>query len=317
MTAAHLADPAWSIFTEDWDPAYGAPATFDLDAPDGVEPAEPDTGPVAGRPAHVPIAFVDGRRRAELSLWLEHAPTGVRIPGLAGAYAVGAVTIRPGRQAAFSGIRVGRVVVWGAGANAGDIRHGGYTWAAESVASGDPEALLARLQDRMRAAEGELALDSAARGWTTVLDGPLNRIRAMHELAIGYVKTHRRQILPDDDHRLVPRLAVGQRTRLYTAGSDRYTCYVRVGSPGPGGSPWSGIARLDFPAVAGLDAVAERADLLAGTLPAYAGAPHRDPRAPVNLTPVRNLEANLARQLGRVELATRAARTAVISGATR
>jgi hypothetical protein len=92
---------------------------------------------------------------------------------------------------------------------------------------------------------------------------------------------------------------------------------VRVGSPGPAASPWSGVARLHFPAVAGFDAVLAEADILAGTLPAFAGVAHRDPRAPVNLTPVRNLERHLTHALGNAKLARRAARDALLAGATR
>lgn len=313
-TAATSPDTGWRVFTEDWDPAYGTPATFDWDDSDGVEQAEHGEGHVAGVVRRIPIAFIDGRRRAELSLWLEHATTGQRIPGLAGAYAVGAVTCRPGYLAEFAGVRVGRIAVWGGGHSGDIVSPHGYQWVSDSTTVSDADLLLAHLQDRMRAAEGNLALATADAGWYTLLDGPLNRIRSMHDLVTGYVKSHRRQILPDDDHALVPRLPIGSRTRIFTAGTDRYTCYIRVGSPGPGGSPWTGIARLDFPATAGLAAVIERADLLAGILPGYAGVAHRDPRAPVNLTPVKNLESRLSRDLGRVELATRAARDAVIAG---
>jgi hypothetical protein len=111
----------------------------------------------------------------------------------------------------------------------------------------------------------------------------------------------------------VPQLPVGARTAIYTAGTDRYTCYTRVGHPGPGGSPWGGIARLEFPAAAGLDAAIDRADVLAALLPGYAGVAHRDPRAPINLTPVKNLERHLTGRLGPLAFATRSARDAVIA----
>lgn len=307
----------WRVFAENWDPSYGSPASFDWDDSDTVEQAETGAGwAVAGiYDPMLPLAFIDGCRRAELSMWVEHSTEGTRIPGLVGAYAVGAVTITPGQLARYAGIRIGRNAFWGGGYRSDVISPLGYRWASESTTALDHLELLARLQNRMRLAEGNLALEAAAQGWCTVLDGPLNRVRAMHELVTGYVKTHRRQILPTPDHVRVPTLKVGERTRLFTAGTDRYTCYVRIGSSGPGGSPWGGIARLDLPAVAGLDASAERATQLAGLLPRYAGVPHRDPRAPVNLTPIRNLETHLSRSLGRVELATRCARDAVIAGA--
>ena len=164
----------------------------------------------------------------------------------------------------------------------------------------------------MRLAEGALAIDCAANGWTVVLDGPLNRIQSPHASIAGYVKTHHRQIFPDAEHQLVPGLDIGARTRMYESRNDRYTCYLRVGNPGPGGSRWSGIVRLEFPAVDGLPAAIGQATTLSGLLPRYAGVPHRDPRAPVNLTPVKNLERHFTRLLGPASLASRAVRDLVI-----
>lgn len=312
------ADPAleadWRIYTEDWDPSYGVPATFTLDDADEAVLAEGSPAIVQPAPAPLrPLCFVDGTRRAELSLWAEDPTTGERVPGLAGAYAVGATLVRPHLGASFAGVRVGRLAIWGGGRTGRLQAPTGHVWSSATVTSTDPADLLVHLQERMRVAEGALALDAAASGWDVVLDGPLNRLRSIDDLVTGYVKTHMRRILPPAEHAAVPSLPVGARTALYALGPDRYTCYVRVGHPGPGGSPWGGIARLDFPAVAGLPAIVERADRLAPALPAYAGVPHRDPRAPVNLTPVRNLEAHLARMLGRRDLATRAARDAVIT----
>jgi len=308
-----VAAPRWEIFTEDWDPGYGTPATFELDGSGSFEPAEDGPPVIAPGPVEVvPLCFIDGVRRAELTLWAEQPGTGARVPGLAGAYAVGAVTVRPGGRATYQGVRIGRLAIWGGG-RTGDI-HGrtGHRWASESIVGDDPADLLAHLQNRMRLAEGSLALDAAAGRWTVVLDGPLNRIQSPDATIAGYIKTHRRQIFPDAEHALVPGLAVGARTRMYESKSDRYTCYVRVGYPGPGGSPWGGIARLEFPAVGGLGAAVALAGRLAALLPRYAGVAHRDPRAPVNLTPVKNLERHLTRLLGPLAHATRSARDAVI-----
>lgn len=317
-TDLDLSEAGWRLYTEDWDPAYGNPATFEIESHEDAEQAEPGRGPVKpeARPA-VPLAFIDGRRRVELSLWAEHPATGARVPGLAGAYAVGAVTIRPDGQATYAGVRIGRLAIWGAGRTGDITSRSGHRWVSDSVTASDPDELLAHLQNRMRQAEGVLALDASEAGWNVVLDGPLNRILSPNALVAGYVKTHHRQILPTADHAMVPDMEIGSRTRLYALGTDRYTCYTRVGRPGPGGSPWTGIARLELPSVAGLDMVVLRASHLAAALPRYAGVPHRDPRAPVNLTPVKNLENHLSRCMGRVELATRSAREAVISGGVR
>lgn len=309
-------DAGWEVFSEGWDPSFGTSADFEFDASEDVERAESgDLRVPRAAPATIPIAFIDGIRRAELAMWAEHQATGSRVPGLAGAYAVGAVTIRPRGAATFQAIRVGRLAIWGGGHTGDIVSPSGFRWVATPITDMQPDRCLAHLQDCMRRAEGNLALHAADAGWNVVLDGPLNRIRSMHSLVAGYVKSHRQRILSIEDHAAVPKLDVGERTRVFTAGSDRYTCYMRVGHPGPGASPWSGIARLEFPSTAGINAVIDRASLLAGVLPAYAGSHHRDDRAPVNLAPVKNLERRLAQTLGRVAYATRAARDALINGA--
>ena len=317
LTVHESAD--WEIYVDGYGPGYGSSAAFvedDLGDASQAEPGDDHVVPPAS-PA-LPWCFIDGRRRVELPLWAEHEVTGERFPGLAGAYAVGAVVISPGRAPRYAGERIGRLAIWGGGRH-GDLvsKRTRHRWTSESTTVSDPAKLLARLQDRMRLAEGNLALDAAARGWTVVLDGPLNRIRSLHHLVTGYVKSHASTILPEADHRRIPSLPLGGRTRVYAAGTDRYTCYLRVGTPRFGQSPWSGIARLDFPAASGLDAVVERADRLAFHLPRYAGVAHRDPRAPVNLTPVSSLEAHLSRLLGPPEFATRGAREAVRDGVVR
>lgn len=308
----------WKTYVEDWDPSYGTPSSFELDGEGTAEQAEPGAGPViaeASRP--VPLAFIDGTRRVELQLWSEHAATGERIPGLVGAYAVGATTIAPGQPAAYAGCRVGRLAIWGGGHTGDVVGRNGYRWASSSIATTEVADLVPHLQDRMRQAEGELALDAADRSWNVVLDGPLNRIRSLHALVAGYVKTHHRVILPPADHTAVPSLDVGTRTRMFALGTDRFTCYCRIGHAGVGSSPWGGIARLEFPSAFGLDAAVDRATALTAVLPRYAGVAHRDPRAPVNLSPVKNLESHLSRLMGPADLATRAARDAVVTGAAR
>ena len=196
------ADPGWRIFSEAWDPAHGASGDFELDASSDVTQAEPgDLVVHAVTPEPVPIAFVDGTRRVELTVWAEHTTTGARVPGLAGGYAVGAALIRPNGLAQIAGIRVGRIAVWGGG-HAGDIvaARTGYRWVSAPITDIDLEACLAHLQNRMRLAEGELALHAARYGWNVVLDGPLNRIRSLHGNVTGYIKSHHRRILPIDQH---------------------------------------------------------------------------------------------------------------------
>lgn len=312
MVATQVTTGGWKFHAEGFGPGYGTASDFVDEPPDGVEPAEDGdrhvTPPPPDRPR--PIAFVDGTRRVEQRLWATHTD-GQRHPGLAGAYAVGATTAQPGRPMVFQGVRVGRILVWGGGL-ATDLAGRTLKWDAVPVATTDPALLLDTLQDAMRRAEGDLALDLAGLGWNVVLDGPLNRIRSLDRLVTGYVKTHHRRMLPADHHDRLPSLGVGQRTTLWSAGADRYTCYVRVGPPGPLADPLAGVARLDFPAAGGIDHVRARADLLAAVLPRYASAHHADPRAPVNLAPVANLEHHLARTLGNTTAAGREATDALL-----
>ncbi len=129
---------------------------------------------------------------------------------------------------------------------------------------------------------GTLALDFATpRLERVVLDGPLNRIWALRPAG------HRLREVPRqaDPRRRRPRRRSGAcrwgaRTRIRTAGADRYTCYLRVGAARPAQSRWTGIARLEFPAAAGLDAVIARADQLAFHLPPLRRRPAPRPAGP-------------------------------------
>lgn len=312
-------DPTHDLYAEDWAPTHDAPALFELDGTSAVEPAEaPSWTAFAGVAAPaVPLAFVDGTRRVEAGLWQVDRVTGATVRGVAGAYAVGATVCRPGVPAAYAGVRRARLCIWSAGAT-GDLGpSAGYLWRSVSLATADPDAPVLALQDRMRDAEAALARELADGGWQVVLDGPLSRLRSLRSLVAGYTKTHHRQLLPDDQHRLVPSLRVGERSALWALGAERYTCYLRVGDPTAVGSPWSGVVRLEFPSHPGLDAVRRLADVLAGSLPRYAGRHHLDPRAPQNLQPVRALERHLAKVIGSHALAGHAARAAVAAAQLR
>jgi hypothetical protein len=315
-----LESGGWNVRVEAFAPEYGLSADVADPEPGHDEPceqAEPGELFVArSEVGPVPVAFVDGIRRAEMRLWAEHDATGARVPGCAGAYAVGAVTVRPGRAMSFGGIRFARLAIWGGGMTGSiESRRTNHRWASASLATTDPTEVEANLQDRMRWSEGRLAVEAADAGWNVVLDGPLNRLYSLHELVTGYVKSHRRMLLPSPAHAALPSLRVGERTRLYSLGSERWTCYLRVGSRPPGSTLLGGIARLEFPSNAGLAAVIDRADTLASLLPRYAGALHRDGRAPVNLTPVANLERHLRHTLGPVRYASRILRDVVVNSA--
>lgn len=305
--------PLPQIYAEDWAPTREPPSTFELDGTAGAAAVEAEGWqPVRPAPGGgAALAFVDGTRRVEVGLWQEDADSGKVLRGIAGAYAVGAAVCRPGVPADLGGLRRARVCIWSGGLTGNLGPSAGYLWTSRSLATSDTDAPLDALQNLMRDAEAHLAEELAAMGWQVVLDGPLNRIRSLRSMVAGYVKTHHRQLFPDELHRQVPSLTVGSRSPIWSVGDDRYTCYVRIGSPTPVGSPWSGVVRVEVPAFAGFDAARALLDQLTASLPRYAGRHHLDPRAPQNLQPVRALEQRLARVIGSSRLANQAARAAV------
>jgi hypothetical protein len=163
----------------------------------------------------------------------------------------------------------------------------------------------------MRLAEGLLAESLAAAGYVTIVDGPLSYVRSRDQPVVGYVKTHSRPLLALDAHLRVPDLEAGERTSLFTLGTDRYSAYLRLAPVSPTSGPWTGIVRLEIPQSAGEQAAISVADAVAATIPRFAGIAHRDPRAPQNLQPVGALEKHLRHALGDGRLARRAVREAV------
>ncbi len=306
-----------ALFVEDWGATYGpaylvtpddagsASAELVEDGRDFI--AHDGVPPVPGDGA---VAFVDGVRRGEASLWQEDA-TGGSGRGVAGGHACGAV-IADGAGAAFGESRVHRMIIWGSGLVGGlPAIRGGWCWAVASIADSNPDAPLKELQIRMRQEEGRLAEDLCAAGYLTVVDGPLNFVRSRDLPVVGYVKTHHRALLDPEHHRLIPTLGPGQRSSLFRLGQDRYSAYLRLAPVAATSSPWSGIVRIEVPQSAGLAAAISTADRIAGSIPRFAGVAHRDPRAPQNLQPIGALERYLRHRLGSAALATRAVREAV------
>jgi hypothetical protein len=306
------------IFVEDWGAGYGSPYIVDA----GLEEDADHNGLLVEDGdkllVHAPvppseeksIAFVDGIRRAEA--WLYRMETnGDAARGLAGAFAVGAVVIPPRARADFAGVEVERLVIWGSGFEGPTLRTaGGWQWTSTCVPSSDPDAPLDRLQKAMRAAEGQLAQTLGEGDDLVVIDGPLDYVTARGALVVGHVKTHHRAFLPPELHARIPLLEFGERTSLFQL-EERYSCYLRIADAGPFAAPWSGIVRLHIPGHAGLATAVALADAVSYRLPAFAGVPHRDPRAPQNLQPIGGLESHLRHLMGDVGLATRAVRDSV------
>jgi hypothetical protein len=305
-----------SVFVEDWPSSYGSPyLVVSEDSPSGGAQLVEDGSDLCAHPGRLPaaahVAFVDGVRRVEASLY-EVSEMGGLARGVAGAHACGAVMVVDGQPPSFARVAVTRHVIFGSGVR-GELPAipGGWSWQPSSISDSDPDAPMAELQRRMRQAEAQLAEELCADGWFTVVDGPLSYVRSRDLPVVGYVKTHHRMLLTPAMHAAVPRLLpVGHRTSLF-AHADRYSAYLRLVDPDTHAGPWSGIVRLELPQSAGLADVVARANSVAGLLPRFAGIRHRDPRAPQNLQPVSALEKYLRHLLGQADLATRAVRDAV------
>ena len=307
------------IGVEPFDASYGAGFRADEEDEHTVECRVVEDGgrfrihrpPDAGPPAR--LCFVDGVRRTEAHLTRTNAG-GETVTGIAGAWGAGAVLIGRNGPAEIGHVEIARAVIFSGGERVGLRPHpGGWRWMSLSVESDEPRAASKHLQRLMRDTEAEIADRLFAEGWMVVFDGPLHYLRRGRATpVVGYVKTHHRRTLAVEHWQAVPRLAVGERTSLFAMKGERYACYVRVGDPGPWAGPWAGIARLEVPASSGSGQAIVTVDRAARWLPGFASAPHRDPRAPVNLAPVARLEQHLHHLLGDSRLALRAVREAVM-----
>ncbi len=303
-----------AVFVEDWAATYGSPyLVWEDDTGNGeVELVEdPElTVHVGAEYLDGPVAFVDGVRRGEATLYL--LEDGVTARAVAGAHACGAVLAIPQRRCDYDRCVVRRMVIWGAGCRAElSPVEGGWSWSSHAVASDDPAAPLQELQRRMREAEGRLAEDLCDHGYLAIVDGPLNFIRSRDLPVVGFVKTHHRALLPPEQHARVPALAPGERTSLFRKRHDIYSAYLRLAPCSAMAGPWAGIVRIELPASTGLREAIHVADRVAVSLPRYAGVAHVDPRAPQNLQPIGALERHLRHLLSDEGLAARAVRAAV------
>jgi hypothetical protein len=300
-----------------WSVEYGASVDADLTQTDVA--VNPDVEVAAGAWAPIPaparpgapdpVLFVDGVRRVDARVWIEDGDAPV--PGVCASYAAGAVSCAEGEPATIVHTEVARGM-FSASAHAGPIetRHG--TYGAQMAGGSDPEALWRALQGRMErlevaAAEAARAVSDARA--VVVVDGPL-RGRGHVPGAIGVVKTHGVAYLPPELHRVVGRLAPGERTPAFTIGGGfgRHSWYLRL--PGGADAPWAGVVRVECAADVEPRAVVVLADRLSALLPRYASEPYKDPRAPQNLYPIGGLERDLRHRLGDPSVMYRALRTA-------
>lgn len=302
---------------EPWAPDYGSPvpehqmqpSSAQVDA--GVElpagrwrPLRP-AGPCART-----VAFVDGVRRIDAQVWVTGADHRTW-PGLCASYAAGIVTCNG--TAEIEGIEVRREVLCPVG-NLEAIRARRVTYAPVVQPGDSPEQLTLALQRRMR--ELEIAVTAhAGPAELLVVDGPL---RGRQDLpgAIGLVKTHQVAYLPPAVIGVVGALGSGERTPLFATATSwsRFSWYLRL--PGADGHDWAGVVRAEASADLGAHQARRLADLVTVTLPAFASASHKDPRAPQNLYPIGGLERILRHRLGDPALLYRAIHTAARHAAT-
>lgn len=306
------------IAIDAWDPGYGtgaadASALVQSDVPTDTDVEVPLDQWAPRRPA-VPswpvVIFVDGVQRIDARAWVT-GDDGVTRQGVCASVAAGAV--RCDGVADVLDIVVDRVLVAPAeGADNLSTRYG--TWRHEKVANDEAE-ILERAVARVRAeAEAVLAARVAAADEQLVVDGPLSQHRHLSG-ALGYVKTLQRGYGPSKVREVAAQLEPAERTPLFVVGESvtRWSWYARL--PGPLVHPLAGIVRCEAASDLGLSAAIDLADRSTCSLPRFASAVHKDPRAPQNLYPIAGLERVLRNRLGDQALLLRGLRAAALDAA--
>ena len=291
---------------ENWDSEYGAPTDAELDdASQNVDPSV-EVAPEQWRPllpevdSSGDVLFVDGVRRVDATLWIEQPPD---FPGfaLAATYAAGAVRCHDDTRLEVA--RVGRGLF--TSAPAADVETSVGTYEVKATKGTTSEELWLGIQQRMGDLEALVAHETGG-AEVIVVDGPLSHARDV-ENAVGYIKTQKVQYLPLELRSVLTGLPAGYRTPLFltTTSWSRYSWYLRLANhAGPAG----GLVRCEIDADRNVADAARVDTLVSSTLPRYASAGHKDPRAPQTLYPIGGLERELRRRLGDKDLAMRALR---------
>lgn len=298
---------------EAWDSDYGAPTDAELDdasqnvdvsvelRPEEWRPLLPEAAPVDD------ILFVDGVRRVDATLWIDQPPD---FPGfaLAATYAAGAV--RCNGRAVIEEAEVERGLFTSAPAS--DVVTGIGTYGVKATKGVTAEELWLGIQQRMGALEAAVTRQAGG-AELLVVDGPLSHARDI-ENAVGYIKTQKVQYLPLELRQVLTALPAGYRTPLFltTTGWSRYSWYLRLANhAGPAG----GLVRCEIDADMSQADASRVATRVSATLPRFASARHKDPRAPQNLYPIGGLERELRHRLGDKDLAMRSLRRASLVAA--
>ena len=298
---------------EAWDSDYGAPTDAELDDASqnvdvSVEVRPEDWRPLLPEPDPVQdILFIDGVRRVDATLWIDRPPD---FPGfaLAATYAAGAVRCNGKATIEESAVERGLFT----SAPAADVETTVGTYGVKATKGTTPEELWLGIQQRMGALEAAVTR-RAGGAELLVVDGPISHARDI-ENAVGYIKTQKVQYLPLELRQVLTSLPAGYRTPLFltTTGWSRFSWYLRLANhAGPAG----GLVRCEIDADMNAIAAARVATRVSATLPGYASARHKDPRAPQNLYPIGGLERELRHRLGEKDLAMRALRRASLIAA--
>jgi len=298
---------------ETWDSDYGAPTDAELEdasqnvdvtvelRPEEWRPLLPETDPATD------VLFVDGVRRVDATLWIDQPPD---FPGFALAATYAAGVVRCNGTAHITETEVERGLFTSAPAS--DVSTGVGTYEVRATKGTTPEELWLGIQQRMGDLEAAVTR-RAGDADLLVVDGPLSHARDIDN-AVGYIKTQKVQYLPLELRQVLTSLPAGYRTPLFltTTSWSRFSWYVRLANhAGPAG----GLVRCEIDANCSPADAARKATRVSATLPRYASASHKDPRAPQNLYPIGGLERELRHRLGDKEMSMRALRRASAEGA--
>ncbi len=295
------------------DPAYGVPVEIEdlvataAEVTVGLEdePAQwAPRSPAVGARAPSSVLFCDGVRRIDATLWVEEGDGRVR-PAMAASVGAGAV-LCGGPAARVVGHLLSRWVATASpAAQAVATRHG--TYGLKLTAGDAAEVLNAAVVGAMAELEVEVARRHGADAELVLVDGRLRHPGGHAPGTVGYVKSHGARYLPEEQEAVVARLGAGQRTPLFRLQQKMGTVvswYLRL--PGRRGHPWAGVVRCEVGGDVDPSRAAAIADACCLVLPSFASAPHKDPRAPVNLVPIGGLERDLRHRLGDPQLLYRA-----------
>lgn len=249
------------------------------------------------------IFFIDGVRRIDARIIVDDK-SGNIIRGLFGCIGVGAVRVEL-NAATFEEIRIKRYLVVGSGispeAEALRIGNTDVVFESYSVPENSPIAPVAGLQNLMRTEEAALAEALAKESACIFADGPLTYFSGVKQIAIGVIKRLVEPYLSATQFNLVRHLRTGQRTPLFVitkAKYDRFSWYLRVGTPRLMDHDVAGVLRLEMRSGVGVARAVELANMSASCLPAFVGEWFRDPRSPQNLLPIGALEQELRHRMG-------------------